>query len=158
MRLALAALILAASASVTLAQDKDAKKDDALKGDLAKIQGKWTAMVGPEKNIPIVVEFKDKTANILVTVQERELKIKGEIKLDESKTPKEWDWTKFETPDGNNVEDNLAIYKFDGDKLILCSGGPGGKRPTEFKEGDGGAPNLVEFTRVKDEKKEEAKK
>ena len=156
MRLALAALILAASASATLAQDKD-KKEDALKGDLAKVQGKWTAMVGPEKNISLVVEFKGTNAIILVTVQERELNIKGEIKLDETKTPKQWDWTKIES-DGNHVEDDLAIYKFDGEKLVLCSGGPGGQRPTEFKEGQGGAPNLLEFTRVKDEKKDEPKK
>ena len=155
MRLALATLLLVASA--TLAQDT-AKKDDAPKGDLGKIQGKWSAMVGPEKNIPIIVEFKDKSANILVTVQEQELKIKGEVKLDETKTPKQWDWTKFETPDGNNVEDNLAIYKFEGEKLIMCSGGPGGQRPTEFKQGAGGPPELVEFTRVKDDKKDEQKK
>lgn len=156
MRLALAALILAVSTSASLAQDNE-KKEDAPKGDLAKVQGKWTAMVGPEKNIPIVVEIKGKIVIILVTIQERELNIKGEIKLDETKTPKQWDWTKFES-DGNRVEDNLAIYKLDGEKLVLCSGGPGGQRPTEFKEGDGGMPSLVEFTRVKDEKKDEAKK
>ena len=156
MRLALAALILAASATATLAQDKD-KKEDAPKGDLAKVQGKWTAMVGPEKNIPIVVEFKGKVAIILATIQERELNIKGEIKLDETKTPKQWDWTKFES-EGNHIEDNLALYKFDGEKLVLCSGGPGNPRPTEFKDGDGGMPSLIEFTRVKDEKKDEPKK
>ena len=132
---------------------------DEPKGDLAKVQGKWTAMVGPDKNIPIVVEFKGTNAIILVTVQERELNIKGEIKLDETKSPKQWDWTKFESEsDGNHVEDNLAIYKFNGEKLVLCSGGPGGQRPTEFKDGDGGMPSLVEFTRVKDEKKDEPKK
>ena len=115
-------------------------------------------MVGPDKNIPIVVEFKDNVANILVTAQEGDLKIKGEIKLDQTKTPKEWDWTKFETPDGRDVKDNLAIYKLDGDKLTMCSGGPGNPRPTEFKDGDGGEPSVIEFTRVKDDKKDEPKK
>ncbi len=115
-------------------------------------------MVGPDKNIPIVVEFKDKTANILVTVQERELKLKAEVKLDESKTPKEWDWTKFQNPEGDAIEDNLSIYKFDGDdKLILCSGGPGNARPSKFEEGENGAPNLIEFARVKDEPKKDGK-
>ena len=148
MRLALAATILAAAAaSATSAQD--AKPE----GELAKIQGKWTAMVGPEKNIPLTAVFTGKDVKIMMTIQEQEVEIKGKVKLDEAKSPKQWDWTEFEGPQGQQVEDNLSIYKLDGDKLTICSGGPGNDRPTEFKEGDGGPPNLVVFTRAKDDKK-----
>jgi len=153
MRHALAALILTAVASATYAQDE--KKADAPKGDLAKIQGKWTAMVGPEKNIPLTIEFKGTTANIAVSINGEDRTIKGEVKIDETKSPKEWDWTKFEGPDGQKVEDNLSIYKIEGDTLTVCSGGPGNERPKEFKAGDGGPPNLVELTRVKDEPKKD---
>ena len=153
MRQALAALILAAAASATYAQD--AKKDDALKGDLGKIQGKWSAMIGPNKDIPLTVEFKGNAAIIAVTISGEEKTLKAEIKLDESKSPKLWDWTKFEGPDGQKIEDNLGIYKLDGDKLTLCSGGPGNDRPTEFKAGDNSPPNLVELTRVKEEPKKD---
>lgn len=153
MRRLFAAIILTATTSVTFAQD--AKKDDALKGDMAKIQGKWTAMVGPNKDIPLTVEFKGSEANIVVTLNGEDRTIKGEFKLDETKSPKQWDWTKFEGPDGQKVDDNLAIYKFEGEKLIVSSGGPGNDRPTEFKAGEGGPPNVVELTKVKDEAKKD---
>ena len=148
-------LILAAPA----ARSDDAEKADPPKGDLAKIQGKWKGMVGDEKNIPVTAVFKDNTVTVHVTIQERELDLKGEIKLDETKSPKTWDWTKFKGPNGDEPEDNLAIYKFDGeDKIILCSGGPGNERPTKFEAGENGPPNLVEFTRVKEETKKDEKK
>ena len=153
MRHALAAVILIASASASFAQD--AKQVDAPKGDLAKVQGKWSAMFGPNMDVPNTVEFKGKIANIVVTINGEDRTLKGEIKLDDAKSPKEWDWTKFEGPDGKKVDDNLAIYKLEGDKLTLCSGGPGNDRPSEFKAGDAGPPNLVEFTRVKDEPKKD---
>jgi uncharacterized protein (TIGR03067 family) len=144
------ALIVAVT---TTAFAQDDKKDD-----LAKIQGKWEAKVGPNKDIPLTIEFKDKSAKIFLSFNGEDREMKGEFKLDETKSPKEWTWTKFENPQGNAVEDNLAIYKLDGDKLTICSGGPGNERPKEFKAGDDGAPNLVELTRVKDEKKAEEQK
>lgn len=145
MRSALA-LCLVVSVGTALAQDD--KKDD-----LAKLQGKWEAKVGPNKDIPLTIEFKEKTAKIVITANGEDREIKGEFKLDETKSPKEWTWTKFENPQGNAVEDNLAIYKLEGDKLTICSGGPGNERPKEFKDGDGGPPNLVELTRVKSDTK-----
>jgi uncharacterized protein (TIGR03067 family) len=154
MRLVLSTLLLAVVSTATFAQDT--KKEDALKGDLAKIQGKWSAKVGPNKDIPITVAFKDQTATILITIEGEERTIKGEFKLDETKSPKQWDWTKFESPTGEKVPENLAIYKVEGDKLTICSGGPGNaERPKEFKEGEGGPPNLVEFTKVKEEPKKD---
>ena len=156
MRLVLATLILAIVSSATLAQET--KKEDALKGDLAKLQGKWSAMVGPNKDLPITVTFKDLSATILITINGEERTIKGEFKLDDAKTPKQWDWTKFESPNGEKVPETFAIYKIEGDKLTIRSGGPGVlDRPTKFEAGEGGAPNLVEFTKVKEEPKKDEK-
>ncbi len=123
---------------------------DAPTGDLKSIQGAWTAMVGPNKDFP--VEFAIDGAKVSIkwkTPEGQEGLMKGEIKLDESKSPKQWDWLNFELLDGTSVKSNLAIYKLDGDKLSICSGGPEKDRPTEFKDDPSGMPNLVEFTRKK---------
>lgn len=130
-----------------------ASLDDAPQGDLAKVQGKWKAMGGPNGNIPIAMTIQGSAVTLAFTTpqgQQRELK--GQIKLGEISQPKSWDWTKFTRPNGDAAEDNLAIYQLDGDSLKICSGGPGNDRPTEFKAGDGGPPNLLVFHRAKGDK------
>lgn len=150
MRTLLAALVLVSISAPAFADD--------LKGDLAKIQGKWSGKVGPEKNIPIVLEVKDKALALTITYEGQERTLTGEVALDETKSPKQWTSSKFKTPGGDDVPENKAIYKFDGDDtLILCSGGPGNDRPNEFKAGEGGPPMLTTFTRVKKEEKDAPK-
>ncbi|HEV3167459.1 MAG TPA: TIGR03067 domain-containing protein [Isosphaeraceae bacterium] len=152
--LAAACLVIAVSASPARAAD-----DDAPKGDLAKVQGKWKGKltVGADQTvIQLVMEIKNKNVTINVTPPDGEaIEIKGEIKLDEKAKPKAWDWTKFTGPGGDAPGDNLAIYELDGDSLKICSGGPNNPRPTEMKAGDDGPPNLVTFTRSKE--KDDAK-
>lgn len=158
-RTLIAAVILSASTLPVMAQD--AKKADApaAANDLAKLQGKWSAMVGPDKRIPIIFEFKDKSFSIHVTFNGEEATLTGDIKIDDTKSPKEIDFLNFTGPGGESIGDNLGIYKLEGDELTSCSGGPGNDRPTEFKAGDGGAPNLTVFKRVIDDvKKDEPKK
>lgn len=121
---------------IVLKRDKTAAAD-APKGDLAKFQGKWSAMVGPDKNIPLVVVFKGNTASLKLTVDGEERAFEGEIKLDENAKPhKTIDWVKFKRPNGEDAPENLGIYAFDGKDLKICNGGPGNERPTEFKAGD----------------------
>jgi uncharacterized protein (TIGR03067 family) len=152
MRLLLAALTLAASAAAAPADDKDAKSD------LDKLQGKWKAMVGPNKDIPFTLVVKDKTASVTITTPDgQERSFKGEVKLDEKKSPKQIDWVKFTRPDGTEAEANLGIYELKGDEFKVCNGGPGNSRPTEFKAGEMGPPNLILFTRAKDEEKKDSK-
>lgn len=151
MRLALAFVLLTATAVPVIA-------DDAPKGDLARLQGKWSAKVGPDKDVPLTLEIKDKTANIVIKLGDQDRSLKGEFTLDETKTPKHWDWTKFKNAEGQDVADNLSIYKIEGDTLTLCSGGPGNDRPTAFEAGDNGPPILIVFTKAKDEPKPEEKK
>lgn len=128
---------------IILKREKAASAD-ASKGDLAKLQGKWSAMVGPEKNIPLVVVFKGNSASFKLTVQGEEREFAGEIKLDESAKPhKTIDWVKFKRPNGEDAPENLGIYEFDGKDLKICNGGPGNERPTEFKPGDDDHPRLI---------------
>ncbi len=127
------------------------EKADAPKGDLGKLQGTWTAKVGPEKNVPIVLTIQGKAVTLKITGPDgQEYNSKGEIKVDESAKPfKTIDWVKFTRPDGEEAPENLALYEFlDADTVRLCSGGPGNERPTEFKAGDGGPPNILELKRT----------
>ena len=154
--LALALALL--TTSVALGADD---KDKAPAGDLAKFQGHWTGMVGPNKDIPISFEFKKEKVFLKVTREGAEYDLKGEVVLDEKASPRTINWVKFIAPGGESVDENLGIYKFeDDDTLTICSGGPGNERPTEFKKGEGGPPTLTTLKRQKGDAKpkDEAKK
>jgi uncharacterized protein (TIGR03067 family) len=141
-----------ASLSVTLARADDSTPS----GDLARLQGVWTAMVGPERQIPITLEVQKQKVTITGKRPNGEdVTLKGELKLDEKASPRTVDWVKFVGPQGNEAPENLGIYKLDDDTFTVCSGGPGNGRPTEFKKGDDGPPQLVTFTRKKDEAKDD---
>lgn len=141
-------------ASCIAAANHPASAADEPKGDLAKLQGAWTAKVGPNKDIPITLSIKDKAVEISGTRPNGEdFKLRGEIKIDEMASPKTIDWVKFTGPEGNELPDNLAIYKLEADSWTVCNGGRGNDRPTEFKAGEGGPPMLTTWTRVKADEK-----
>jgi uncharacterized protein (TIGR03067 family) len=120
------------------------------KGDLAKLQGTWTAKVGPNRDLEMKLTVKDGTVELAGTSPNGDdFKLKGEIKIDEKASPKTLDWLKFSTPDGNDIPDILGLYKLEGDNWTVCSGMPGDDRPTEFKAGEGGPPRLTTWVRVK---------
>jgi uncharacterized protein (TIGR03067 family) len=126
-------------------------------GDLAKLQGSWSAKVGPDKNVPITLTVKDNKIELKVTRPDgEEIKLTGQIKLDEKASPKASDWIEFTGPDGQELGDNKAIYKLEGDTWTTCSGGPGNDRPTKFEAGEDGPPNLTVWTRVKEKAEEKS--
>lgn len=136
----------------TLAATPALRSDDQPEDDLKRLQGKWQAMVGPNKDIPIVLEIKNNAAVATFANQKQEpVKLEGEIKLDEKASPKTLDWVNFKTLQGDPAQPNLAIYKLEGDRFTVCNGGPGNPRPTEFKDGEGGPPHVLVFERIKDE-------
>jgi uncharacterized protein (TIGR03067 family) len=141
MRTLFAALIVVASAAGAWAVEHDAK-------DLDLLQGTWKAKAGPNHDFLIVMEIKGHGVHSVITTPEgKAFTLNGELKLDDSTTPKRIDWIKFRRPDGTEAEPNLAIYKLEGDALTICQGGPGRPTPTEFKAGDDGPPAVLEFTR-----------
>ena len=148
----LAALVVLTASTLVIAGDPPEK----LKGDIAKLQGKWTAKFGPGEGIEVEIAFKDKTATFSIKApDEQAFEVKGEVKLDEEAKPhKTIDWVKFNGPDGNPFPDNLGIYAFDGDdKVKLCSGGHGNARPAEFKTGEGPGTTLIMTRKVEPEPK-----
>lgn len=123
---------------------------DAPTGDLAKLQGKWKGMAGPDKTVSLLMEFKD--ANVTVRFSSpdgQDFVIKGKIKIDEKASPKTMDWIEFVGGDGANLPDSKSIYDVDSDTLKVCSNGPDGERPDQFKDGGGAPPSLMILTRVK---------
>jgi uncharacterized protein (TIGR03067 family) len=144
-------------ASVAILANAD---DKPLEGDLGKIQGKWSTMVGPEKTIPMTLEVKGTELTIQVTPPQgagRAYTIKGEIKLDESPKPKAMDWTKLKS-NGKAGEDIQSIYELDGDNLKILGAGPGKARPAAFKNenpSDSRDRSMV-FKREKEESKKSA--
>jgi uncharacterized protein (TIGR03067 family) len=143
-------LLLAALCATTLVARSGAHADEpALSGDLAKLQGEWTAMFGPQKNIPMVLKIEGNSVTLQITTAEgQQRESKGEIKLDEKAKPhKTIDWVKFTTPSGEPAPANRGIYMLSGDSITVCNGGPGNERPTEFKAGQGGPPQLLTLNR-----------
>jgi uncharacterized protein (TIGR03067 family) len=124
---------------------------DELKGDLAKLQGTWSAKVGRNKDIPVTLLIKEDAVEFVITRTDGDaIKLKGKVKLNDQASPKTIDWVEFTRPQGDPIPPNLGIYKLEGDNWTTCSGGPGNDRPSKFDSGEGGPPSLATWTRVKE--------
>lgn len=103
--------------------------DEAVSGDLKKMQGTW-------------VRAGDEGPDLRWTVDGAKLKaeVNGQlyqckIKLDSQATPHPTaDIEVVEGPEDSSGKTAKAIYKFEGERLMFCIGIPGrADRPTEFK-------------------------
>ncbi len=75
------------------------------------------------------------------------LLLAGEVKLDETTSPRRLDWIKFSGADQQEFPPLLAIYALKGDRFTVCNGGMNGSRPSDFKPGDGILAEVVIFER-----------
>ena len=127
------------------------QKEGADKKALEKLQGKW-------ETVSVTEEGKDLKED---EIKVRSLEIKGEkitfpregkpgtisIKIDPSQSPAHFDGTYDDGPLKGVT--GKGIYKLDGDKLIICSSGPGKDRPTEFASKPGSGTILRVYKRAK---------
>jgi uncharacterized protein (TIGR03067 family) len=137
--------LVALTVAPAFAQDQE----KPLNGDLAKLQGRWTATAGPQKDIPLEMEIKGTKLVIRLTTPDgADIEMSSEIKLDEKADPKKWDWVNRKL-NGEPFPDGETIYKIEGDSLTICGGNPGVPRPTEFKQAEDGQAMLIVFTKAK---------
>jgi uncharacterized protein (TIGR03067 family) len=119
------------------------------KGDLSKLQGQWEASVGKKREIKVALEVKGNEVSATITPKRGpKVKANGELQLDETVSPRSLDWVKFSTPDGIEVPKLLSIYRLEGDRLIVRSGGFNDARPKAFEAGGEGVwTEVLVFTR-----------
>jgi uncharacterized protein (TIGR03067 family) len=121
--------------------------------DSQRIQGTWNAVsyvadgesIDP-KEAPVRWGFTDDTVTFFADVEEASAR--GKFKLNADKTPHAIDLNFAATPAGDKGQAILGIYEVTADRLKVCYGTEGVKRPSEFKSKAGS--NLIEivFKRV----------
>lgn len=129
-------LALSLTLAVGLMAAAEAPKDDEGKKDLKGLQGPWIAVAVESGGMPSPlpgpgVAFKGDKVMFAAGIS-------ATLKLDAGKKPKEMHLTMLGGPSKGDTM--RAIYRLEGEKLILCIPRVrGSKRATEFKtkEGDG---------------------
>lgn len=113
---------------------------------LDKLQGTWNVVRyvydGKEETPPA-----DKPETLVIKKSKYELKraehnFHGELKLDASTSPWKIDASLYDKDDkkrGNAV----GIYKFEGEKLIVCWDQTGENRPTQFGSDSGSKSQMI---------------
>jgi len=130
-------LIALATLSISLAR---AAEDEAVKKDLAQLQGEWTMVSasadGQSMSEDMLKQMKRvcKGDEITVTMGDQVF-LKAKITIDPSKKPKTIDYDM--TEGFSKGKKQLGIYELNGDTFKACFNSPGAERPTEFKAGDG---------------------
>ncbi len=135
----IAFLIGLAAATLSPARAAD---DQAIKKDLALLQGEWTMVSGSADGQPMPEEIRRQMKRVCkgeetTTTMGGQVFLKAKITLDPSKQPKTID---YEMTDGfTKGKRQLGIYEVEGDTFKSCFGKPGAERPTDFtsQPGDG---------------------
>jgi uncharacterized protein (TIGR03067 family) len=117
--------------------------------DAGRLQGLWRAQAGPRHDIRVDLEIKGRCVNVsIASPQGLDFQAQGEMKLDETTSPRSLDWVNFSGPDQQQYPQIPAIYQIEGDTFMVCTGGFHGCRPREFKPGDGVLTDVVVFHRL----------
>jgi uncharacterized protein (TIGR03067 family) len=146
MRIILAAMI------VGLPLAAGAAPDDAVKKDLAQMQGEWSMVsfeIDGKPSPPEDVKKGKRTCqgNETTLTSEGQLVIKAKFTLDPAKKPKAIDYMSLEG--AWNGMALLGIYELEGDTLKFCVAEPGVDRPKEFSAKQGSRQILVVWKREK---------
>jgi uncharacterized protein (TIGR03067 family) len=110
-------------------------KDDAVKKDLAALEGEWTIVSAERDGMKLPDELlknskrtaKGNESSVIVGGQ---LFMKATVAVDPSKKPKTIDYDVTDGP--NKGKKQFGIYEIDGDTVKFCFAAPGNDRPTEF--------------------------
>jgi uncharacterized protein (TIGR03067 family) len=126
--------------------------DDAVKKEMAQLEGEWS-MVSGEANGAAMPDASVKTGKRVAKDGETTITIGGKVYLkanftiDPTKKPKTIDYTMTEGPTKGKT--HLGIYEIDGDTVKFCFAAPGGDRPTDFTAKEGSQRTLSVWKRDK---------
>jgi uncharacterized protein (TIGR03067 family) len=119
-----------------------------MSADLARFQGRWVAKAGAERKLDVTLDVVGTRIKVKIdTPLGLTLRARGELILDETKSPRALDWVKLTGPDGTKLPEVLAIHEFRSDSIQICNGGPNNARPTAFAAGDGPLADVLSFQR-----------
>jgi uncharacterized protein (TIGR03067 family) len=118
------ALVLGGGAVRVLADDASSASD-ALKA----LKGTWVSAEG----IDSTWTFEGETLKASVNGLDYTCK----VKIDPKAKPATLDFIIDEGPEDSKGKTSKCIYKFEGEKLILCVSHPGKDRPKEFEQTEG---------------------
>jgi uncharacterized protein (TIGR03067 family) len=144
MRTTMLVLILSALAA--------APKEDDNARDLAKMQGDWACDSFERDGLKVPDDdaqalFRTVKGNGYTIFRFNKAIGKGTFKLDAKKSPRAIDLT----PAGAAGKGGplLGIYKFEGEKLVMCYAGPGQARPKAFSAREKSGQTLTVWVREK---------
>src|SRR4051794_13301642 len=100
--------VLIASSAVAAATAADAPRE----GDLARLQGRWTAKAGPNRKILVTLDIEGRQARVdIATPQGLKFQVQGELRINENAVPRTLDWVHFTGLDEQDLPDIPAIYE-----------------------------------------------
>ena len=119
-----------------------AEENEAVKKDMAQLQGEWSMVSGSADGQTMPEQMLKQMKRICkgdetTTTMAGQIYFKAKITIDASKKSKTID---YQMTDGfTKGKKQLGIYEVDGDTFKSCFGKPGAERPTGFtsKPGDG---------------------
>jgi uncharacterized protein (TIGR03067 family) len=119
-----------------------ADEKEAVKNDIAKLQGEWSMVSGSADGQPMPAQMLKQMKRVCkgdetITTMAGQLYFKAKVTIDPSTKPKTID---YQMTDGfTKGKQQLGIYEVDGDTFKSCFGKPGADRPKDFtsKPGDG---------------------
>jgi uncharacterized protein (TIGR03067 family) len=119
-----------------------AAENQAVKKDLAALQGEWAMVSGSADGQQMPEEMRKQMkrvckGNETTTTMGEQVFLKAKFVIDPSKKPKSID---YQMTDGaTKGKTQLGIYEVDGDTFRACFSAPDDPRPTDFttKPGDG---------------------
>jgi uncharacterized protein (TIGR03067 family) len=126
-------LLLIITAGLLIAAD-DAKKDDAIKDEMKKLEGAWAVETATRDGMEMEeakggeAVFSGEKLTLRSKTEGKEMQ--GTYLIDPAKSPRTIDITMKEGDKGTAH----GIYDLKGDTLKICVARPNAERPTEFTE------------------------
>jgi uncharacterized protein (TIGR03067 family) len=129
------------------------RADDAAaaKRELGRLEGTWEVISFEVQNEKLKLPDRKEQRQLTVrgekvTLVIREQKIEMRWRVDPGKRPKALD-IGYDNGDLKG-QTGHAIYALDGDRLTVCIGNPGAKRPTEFRSAPGSDFAVIVYRRA----------